>query len=52
MNTSKRYPQEEQGRAVRMVFEHEHEYQSRWFTIESFSAMFGYTVETLRRWVM
>ena len=34
-----------------MVFEHQHEHDSQWATIESISAKIGCTAETLRRWV-
>ena len=51
MTTSKRYSPEVRDRAVRMVFEHQHEHDSQWATIESISAKIGCTAETLRRWV-
>ena len=51
MTTSKRYSPEVRERAVRMVFEHQHEHDSQWATIESISAKIGCTAETLRRWV-
>lgn len=51
MKTNKRYSPEVRERAVRMVFEHQHEYESQWSTIESISAKIGCTAETLRRWV-
>ncbi len=51
MTKSKRYSPEVRERAVRMVFEHQHEHDSQWATIESISAKFGCTAETLRRWV-
>ncbi len=34
-----------------MVFEHQHEHESQWSTIESISSKIGCTAETLRRWV-
>ena len=51
MTTSKRYSPEVRERAVRMVFEHQHEHDSQWATIESISEKIGCTAETLRRWV-
>ena len=38
-------------RAVRVVFDHEHEYDSQRAAISSISAKFGMTAETLRKWV-
>ena len=51
MNTTKRYSPEVRERAVRMVFEHEKEYDSQWATIRSISEKIGCTAETLRKWV-
>ena len=45
------YPAEVRERAVRMVFEHRHEYESQWAAITSIAGKFGMTAETLRRWV-
>jgi len=50
-DTSKRYPQELRERAVRMVFEHQHEYASQWAAIVSIAAKVGPSAETLRNWV-
>ena len=44
------YPAEVRERAVRMVFEHEHEYPSQWKAVESISAL-SINHETLRIWV-
>ncbi|MDH3389505.1 MAG: IS3 family transposase, partial [Gammaproteobacteria bacterium] len=41
MKTSKRYSPEVRERAVRMVFEHQHEHDSQWATIESIAAKIG-----------
>ncbi len=38
-------------RAVRMLFEHQHEYPSQWKAIESISEMLNVNHETLRQWV-
>jgi transposase len=46
-----RYPAEVRERAVRMVFEHEREYESQWAAITSIAAKLGMTNETLRKWV-
>ena len=50
-NTSRRYPQELRERAVRMVFEHQHEHASQWAAIVSVAGKIGCTPETLRSWV-
>lgn len=49
--TSTRYSPEVRERAVRMVFEHQHEHASQWAAIGSIAAKFGCTAETLRSWV-
>ena len=36
-----RYPAEVRERAVRMVFEHEREYESQWAAIESIAGKMG-----------
>ena len=51
MTTSKRYPVEVRERAVRMVLEHEGEYDSQWAAISSVAQKLGMTPETLRQWV-
>ena len=51
MNTSKRYSPEVKERAVRLVFEHEAEYDSQWAAIGSIAQKMGCTAETLRSWV-
>ncbi len=51
MSRSNRYSPEVRERAVRMVFEHEHEYTSEWAAIESIAAKIGCAAETLRKWV-
>src|SRR3954469_16576657 len=49
--TSKRYAPGVRERAVRMVFEHQHEHASQWAAIVSFAGKIGCTPETLRSWV-
>jgi len=51
MNKQARYPQEMRERAVRMVFEHQDEYDSQWAAITSVATKLGMTPETLRKWV-
>jgi len=51
MSRATRYPTEVRERAVRMVFEHEREYDSQWAAISSISGKLGMTAETLRKWV-
>ena len=46
-----RHPAELRERAVRMVFEHQHEYPSQWKAIESIAAKLDIHHETLRLWV-
>ena len=50
-STSKRYSPEVRERAVRLVFEQQHEYGSQWAAIVSVAAKIGCTSETLRSWV-
>ena len=51
MNTKKRYAPEVRERAVRMVFEHQNDYESQWAAMSSISSKIGCTAETLRKWV-
>jgi transposase len=46
-----KYPQERRERAVRMVFEHEHEHTSQWAAICSVAEKLGPNAETVRNWV-
>lgn len=48
---SGRYPAEMRERAVRMVFDHQHEYGSQWEAISSVAEKLGPTPETVRKWV-
>jgi transposase len=45
------YPAEVRERAVRMVFDHQHEYPSQWKAIESIAKKLSVNHETLRLWV-
>ena len=51
MNKRTRYSPEVRERAVRLVFEHESDYESQWAAIGSVAAKIGCTPETLRKWV-
>ena len=51
MDRQTRYPNEVRERAVRLVFEHEREYNSQWAAITSIATKLGMTPETLRKWV-
>ena len=51
MRKQVRYSPEVRERAVRMVFEHESEYESQWSALVSIAGKIGCTAETLRRWV-
>ncbi len=48
MNRQARYPQEMREWAVRLVFEHQDEYDSQWAAITSVATKLGMTPETLR----
>ena len=47
-STSKRSAPEVRERAVRFVFEHQHEHESQWAAIVSVAGKIGCTPETLR----
>ncbi len=51
MNTNKRYSPEVRERAVRLLFEHQGEYDSEWAALKSIASKVGCTAETLRKWV-
>ena len=51
MNRATRYSPEIRERAVRMVFEHQAEYDSQWAALNSIAWKIGCTAETLRKWV-
>lgn len=51
MKKSDQYSPEVRERAVRLVREHQSEYDSEWAAMESIAAKIGCTAETLRKWV-
>jgi transposase-like protein len=51
MKTTKRYSPEVRERAVRLVLEHQGDYESQWAAMESIATKVGCTAETLRKWV-
>ncbi len=51
MGRPSRYSPEVRERAVRMVLEHESQYDSQWAAIRSIASKIGCTAETLRKWV-
>ena len=51
MGRAIRYAPEVRERAVRMVVEHQGEYDSQWAAIASIASKIGCTAETLRKWV-
>jgi len=51
MGNRVRYSEEIKERAVRMVLDHQDEYESQWKAIVSIASKIGSTAETLRRWV-
>ena len=51
MGRPSRYSPEIRERAVRMVCEHQREYESQWAAMGSIASKIGCTTETLRKWV-
>ena len=51
MNKVKRYSPEFRERAVRMLLDHQTEYNSQWAAMRSIAEKVGCTAETLRKWV-
>ena len=50
--TGTRYSDEVRERAVRMVFEHQHEYQTQVAAIRSIASKMGMSRETLYNWII
>ena len=50
-STTKKYSPEVRERAVRMVFEHQDQYESQWAAMASIAEKIGCTTESLRKWV-
>ena len=51
MGRPRKYSPEIRERAVRLVFDHEHQHDSQWAAIRSVAEKIGCTAETLRHWV-
>lgn len=51
MKKTTRFSPEVRERAVRLVLEHEADYESEWAAIRSIAAKIGCTPETLRQWL-
>ncbi len=52
MSKRTRFSKEVRERAVRMLIEHERDYESRWEAMRSISQKIGCSAETLRKWVL
>ena len=51
MSRPSRYSPEVRERAVRMVLDHQEEYNSRWAAVRSIASKIGCSAEVLRKWV-
>jgi len=50
-STTRKFSPEVRERAVRMVIEHQDEYESQWAAMASIAEKIGCTTESLRKWV-
>lgn len=50
-HTSNKFSPEVRSRAVRMVYEHERDHESRWATIVSVAGKMGCSAQTLSNWI-
>ena len=51
MERRSKYSPEVKERAVRMVFDQQHQHESQWSALSSIAQKVGCTSETLRKWV-
>lgn len=51
MTRPKRYSPEVRERAIRLVLDHQQDYESQWAAVRSIAGKFGCSPETLRSWV-
>jgi transposase-like protein len=51
MKTTNKYSPEIRERGIRMVYDHQDEYESQWAAIRSIASKLGCSAETLRKWV-
>ena len=51
MERRSKYSPEVKERAVRMVFDQQHQHESQWSALSSIAQTVGCTSETLRKWV-
>jgi transposase len=51
MKTTNKYSPEIRERGVRLVYDHQGEYESQWAAIRSIAGKLGCSAETLRKWV-
>jgi transposase len=51
MKTTNKYSPEIRERGVRLVYDHQDEYESQWAAIQSIAGKLGCSAETLRKWI-
>jgi len=51
MKTTNKYSPEIRERGVRLVYDHQDEYESQWAAIRSIAGKLGCSAETLRKWI-